>query len=86
MHFIILTCVPDARQRLGKHIRTGASHRTPIARKRISKHASNGIRNYDPNVRKGEDGSCLKSRPPGHCDGLIFTLMRIIVSCVYRPN
>jgi hypothetical protein len=32
-------------------------------------HASNGIRTNDPNVRAGEDGSCL--RPCGHCDQLV---------------
>jgi hypothetical protein len=31
-------------------------------------HASSGIRIHDPNVREGEDGSCLS--PRGHCDRL----------------
>jgi hypothetical protein len=29
-------------------------------------HVSSGIRNHDPNVRAGENGSCLRRR--GHCD------------------
>jgi hypothetical protein len=39
----IVTCIPIARQRLGKHIPAQAnarSNRTSIARQRISKHAS----------------------------------------------
>jgi hypothetical protein len=35
-------------------------------------HASTGIRNHDPNVRAGEDGSCL--RPRDHCERLVIYL------------
>jgi hypothetical protein len=36
-------------------------------------HASSGIRTYDPNVRAGEDGSCLRQR--GRCDRLHGTIL-----------
>jgi hypothetical protein len=44
--FITVTCIPIARQRLGKHISAEANarnNRTSIARQRISKHASLAI-------------------------------------------
>jgi hypothetical protein len=49
----------------GRYLHT-EQHKHRIDAHNTDIHALSGIQNHDPRLRRGEDGSCLRTR--GHCD------------------